>query len=116
MLSKISGLILIVAILFCEMACAELEKEIVNDKIEILEDGHIQVREVTRIIENGKVRGKSYRRWVLEPGQDVETQKEKVKNVSAAVWTEEVVAKHEAKKALEASAVLEEVFGEPITE
>ena len=42
-----------------------LEKEIVTDKIEILEDGTIQTREVTRIIEDGEIISQSFTNSIL---------------------------------------------------
>ena len=44
-----------------------LTKEIVIDKIEVLEMGHIQVRTATRILEDGTELSSSYHRHVLVP-------------------------------------------------
>lgn len=74
-----------------------LEKVVVNDKIEILEDGHIQVREVTRVLEDGKKLGKSYKRWVLAPGADTTKETQKVKDIANVVHTQEVIDKYQAK-------------------
>lgn len=68
-----------------------LEKQIAIDKIEILEMGQLQIREVTRIVEDGKELSSSYRRWALEPGQDISDQPEKVQAVANLLWTTEVV-------------------------
>jgi len=40
-----------------------LSKEVVIDKIEVVENGIIQVRQVTRIMEDGQQLSSSYHRW-----------------------------------------------------
>lgn len=76
-----------------------LEKVEVIDKIEVLEDGQIQVRRATKIMENGKQIGSpTYHRWVLAPDADLTEQEDKVKKVSEAVWTQEVKDKYKAKR------------------
>ena len=73
-----------------------LSKEVVIDKIEIVENGIIQVRQATRIMEDGKQLSSSYTRWSLDPGQDVSDQEPRVQAICAATWTEEVVAAYQA--------------------
>ena len=68
-----------------------LEKVIVIDKIEVLEDGQMQIRQVTKVLENGNELGRTYHRWVLVPDQKITTQTNKVKAIAAAVWTSDVV-------------------------
>ena len=79
-----------------------LSKEVVIDKIEVVENGIIQVRQVTRIMEDGQQLSSSYHRWTLSPGQDVSDQPANVQAIAAAAWTEEVVAAYQA--AIEAAA------------
>ena len=67
-----------------------LEKRIVIDRREILGLGQIQCRQRTDILEDGKVISSSYRRWVLEPGDDLTKQDETVKRVANAEWTNDV--------------------------
>ena len=69
-----------------------LTKQIVVDKIEVLEKGQIQVRQATRIIEEGEVLSSSFHRHVLEPGANLDDQDAKVSAIAAAVWTDEVLA------------------------
>ena len=76
-----------------------LEKLVVIDKVEVLEDGQIQVRQATKIMEDGKEISKTYHRWVLTPGQNVDNQIQKVKNIANATWTEEVVSAYITKQA-----------------
>lgn len=73
-----------------------LTKEVVIDKIEVVENGIVQVRQATRIIENGAQLSQSYHRWSLTPGQDVSDQPANVQAICAAAWTEEVIAAYEA--------------------
>jgi hypothetical protein len=75
-----------------------LEKQVTIDKIEVVENGIVQVRQVTRILEDGKELSSSYHRWTLVPSQDVTDQESKVQAVCNAVWTEEVIAAYEAQQ------------------
>ena len=68
-----------------------LTKEVVVDKIEVLESGIVQVRTATRIDEDGTVLSSSFHRHVLTPGQDLTDQDPKVVAIANAVWTPEVV-------------------------
>ena len=73
-----------------------LTKENVVDKIETLENGTIQVRTATRVLEDGAVLSSSFHRHVLTPGQDLTDQDPKVVAIANAVWTDEVVTAYEA--------------------
>jgi len=68
-----------------------LTKENVVDKIETLENGTIQVRTATRVLEDGAVLSSSFHRHCLTPGQDLTDQDPKVVAIANAVWTDEVV-------------------------
>ena len=73
-----------------------LTKENVVDKIETLENGTIQVRTATRVLEDGEVLSSAFHRHVLHPGQDLTDQDPKVSAIANAVWTDEVVTAYEA--------------------
>lgn len=76
-----------------------LEKQVVIDRVEVLEDGQIQVREATRIVEDGKVISEAFHRHVISPDHaDLTDQHERVQVVANAVWTKEVKDSFEAKK------------------
>ena len=75
-----------------------LEKIIVIDSLNVLEDGQIQIRQATKIIEDGKELSKSYHRWVLHPGQDITDQTDKVKAIANATWTQEVIDAYNASQ------------------
>lgn len=74
-----------------------LSKEVVVDKIEILEDGAIQVRRATYILEDGvRISGPSYHRAAYSPGADVTGEDAKVQAHATTAWTPEVIASHKA--------------------
>ncbi len=73
-----------------------LTKEIVVDKIEVMELGHIQVRTATRVLEDGVQLSSSFHRHVLAPGDDLSDQDEKVSAIATATWTPAVVSAYEA--------------------
>lgn len=74
-----------------------LIKQTAIDKIEVLEMGQVQVREITRVMEDGKELSASYNRWVLAPADSLEGQDAKVVAVCNAVWTPEVIAAYQAQ-------------------
>ena len=65
------------------MAITELS---VIDKIEILEDGQIQVRRADTVLRDGVEIAKTYHRSVLAPGDDLTNQDPRVVAVAHAVW------------------------------
>ena len=73
-----------------------LEKQIAIDKIEVMELGHIQVRQITRIVENGVELSSSFHRWSLSPGDDLTGQDARVVAVANAVWTPETISAYQA--------------------
>ena len=68
-----------------------LTKETVVDKIEVLENGTLQVRSATRVLEDGEVLSSSFHRHVLAPGEDTSNEDAKVVSIATATWTTEVV-------------------------
>ena len=73
-----------------------LTKETVTDKIETLENGTIQVRTATRVLEDDVTLSSSFHRHVLSPGADLTDQDPKVVAIANAVWTTEVVSAYKA--------------------
>ena len=76
-----------------------LTKEIAVDQITVTENGIVLVREVTRIMEDGKELSSSYHRWSFAPGDDVSDQPANVQAIAAAAWTEAVIAAYQAQLA-----------------
>jgi hypothetical protein len=72
-----------------------LTKEIVVDKIEVLEKGQIQVRAATRVLEDGVALSSSFHRHVLAPGDDLSGQDARVSAIATATWTDEVIAAYQ---------------------
>jgi hypothetical protein len=66
---------------------AELTKESVVDKIEVLEGGQIQVRTAIRIMEGEEIISTTYHRHVLEPGADLSAEDPKVVAIATAAWS-----------------------------
>jgi predicted deacylase len=82
-----------------------LTKVAVVDKIEVLENNQVQVRTVTRIMEDGIELSSSFHRHVCAPDCDTTNEDAKVIAICAAVHTDEVKAAYAAKKAAEAAAI-----------
>ena len=73
-----------------------LEKQTVVDKIEVLENGCVQVRTATRIIEDGVQLSQSYHRHVVVPGADYSGEDARVQAICAATHTAEVIVAYQA--------------------
>jgi hypothetical protein len=69
-----------------------LTKETAVDKIEVLENGTLQVRTATRVLEDGEVLSSSFHRHVLTPGADTTNEDAKVVAIATATWTVDVVS------------------------
>ena len=76
-----------------------LTKTIVVDRIEVLEDSQIQVRTATVVAEDGVELSRAFHRGVLEPGDDISGQDQRVIDIATATWTPEVVSTFAASKA-----------------
>ena len=75
-----------------------ITKETIIDKIEVLENGAVLIRQTTRIIEDGAVLSNTYHRSSVAPGRDVSDQDPRVQAICNAVWTPEIVAAFEANR------------------
>jgi hypothetical protein len=73
-----------------------IEKQTIVDKIEVIENGSVQVRNATRIVEEGNVISSSYHRHVVAPGQDYSQEDARVQAICAAAHTSEVIAAYQA--------------------
>jgi len=72
-----------------------LEKQIVVDLIEILENGVVQVRTCTRIMEDGQQINGTFHRHAVVPGDDYSAEDAKVQAICATVHTPEVIAAYQ---------------------
>ena len=75
-----------------------ITKEVVIDQITVLEDGQMQVRECTRIMEDGVELSKSYHRHVANPDTDMTKEDKKVADIAKVVHTKAVKDAFKAKK------------------
>ena len=73
-----------------------LEKITSVDLIEVVENGSIQVRTKTAIIENGKQISGAFHRHVVVPGADYSGEDAKVKAIAASIHTNEVIAAYQS--------------------
>jgi archaellum component FlaF (FlaF/FlaG flagellin family) len=69
-----------------------LEKVTVVDRVEVVENGSVQVRTKTTIMEDGKQISGTFHRHVVAPGDDYSTEDARVKALCAAMHTADVVA------------------------
>jgi urease accessory protein UreE len=71
----------------------------VIDKIEVLEDGQLQIRRSDKVLRDGVEIAKTYHRHVLAPGDDLNEQDARVVAVATALWTPDIIAAYKAKAA-----------------
>jgi hypothetical protein len=75
-----------------------LEEITLTDKIEVTQNGALQIRHRHAIIdsETGEEKAASFHRHVKTPGDDVTGECERVQAVAAAVWTQECIDAYQA--------------------
>ena len=76
-----------------------LEKVTSVDLIEVVENGCIQVRTKTAILEDGKQLSGSFHRHVVVPGADYSNEDAKVQAIAASIHTPAVIAAYQEKLA-----------------
>lgn len=76
-----------------------LEKIEIVDRIEVVENGIIQVCTKTAIMEDGKQISGTFHRHVVAPGDDYSAEDARVKAICKATHTVAVVAAYEAAAA-----------------
>ena len=73
-----------------------LEKVVVVDRIEVLENGCVQVRTKTAVLEDGKQISGTFHRHVVAPGDDYSQEDARVQAICEATHTPEVIAEYQA--------------------
>ena len=68
-------------------------------KEEILPNQVIQVRTTTVLEEDGAELARNHHRHVVHPGDDVSGEVQEVQDITAALWTPEVIAAYKASLA-----------------
>lgn len=75
-----------------------LEKIILVDQIEVVENGCVQVRTCTRILEDGTPISSTFHRHVVAPGDDYSQEDARVQAICSAVHTGEVITAYQASQ------------------
>ena len=75
-----------------------LEKIQIVDRIEVVENGSVQVRTKTAIMEDGKQISGNFHRHTIAPGDDYSAEDARVQAICAATHTAEVIAAYNAAK------------------
>ena len=73
-----------------------LTKQISYDQ-QITEDGIINVREITRVFEDGKELSKSYHRHAVTPLDSVVNEADRTKLIASAIYTPEFMIEYDKK-------------------
>jgi hypothetical protein len=68
-----------------------LEKITSKDKTTILDSGCIEIRVVTKILDDGIEMSKSYFRYVISPGDSYSNEENIIQNICKVVHTKEVI-------------------------
>lgn len=76
-----------------------LEKRKVLDQIEVKADGHIFVKELNQIVDDGQVVSSIPHRTVFTPDMNIDDLPNEVKPHAQVAWTQEVKSAYEAQKA-----------------
>jgi hypothetical protein len=80
-----------------------LEKIEIVDRIEVVENGSVNVRTKTTIMEDGKQISGNFHRHVVAPGDDYSGEDDRVQAICAATHTAEVIAAYKAAQAAQAA-------------
>jgi len=75
-----------------------LEKKIIVDLIETVENGSVQVRTKTAIFEDGEQISSTFHRHVITPGNDYSQEDARVQAICAVVHTPEVIDAYKARQ------------------
>lgn len=76
-----------------------LEKVQIVDRIEVVENGCVQVRTKTVIMEDGKQISGNFHRHVVAPGAEYAGEDARVQAICAATHTADVIAAYKAAQA-----------------
>ena len=76
-----------------------LEKISIVDRIEVVENGSVQVRTKTAIVEDGNQISVNFHRHVVAPGADYSGEDARVQAICAATHTADMIAAYKAATA-----------------
>jgi hypothetical protein len=74
-----------------------LDKQTKIDRVEVVENGTVQVREATIITEDGNQISRTFHRWCIAPGEDYSEQEQQVQDICKVTHTLEVIAAYQAQ-------------------
>jgi hypothetical protein len=77
-----------------------LEKIVIVDRIEVIENGSVQVRTKTVIKEDGVEISSKFHRYVVAPGDDYSGEDARVQAICAATHTAAVVSAYQAAQTI----------------
>lgn len=75
-----------------------LNKQVKIDRIEVVENGTVQVRQATIITEDEKQISRTFHRWCIVPGEDYSTQEQQVQDICKVTHTPEIIATYQAQQ------------------
>jgi len=75
-----------------------LTEETIVDKIEVVENGSVQVRTATVIKRDDVEINRSFHRHVLAPGDDLTDQDARVSAIATATWTDDVITAYQTSQ------------------
>ncbi|MEK9895757.1 MAG: hypothetical protein VW518_04935 [Burkholderiaceae bacterium] len=75
-----------------------LTEETIVDRVEVVENGSLQVRKATVIKRDDVEINRSFHRHVLAPGDDLTDQDARVSAIATATWTDEVISAYQASQ------------------
>jgi hypothetical protein len=67
------------------------------DRVEVVGNGIVQVREATTILKDGIEYAKTFHRWSFAPESDISAMPANVQAIAQAAWTPEVIAAYKAQ-------------------
>lgn len=76
-----------------------LEKIVIVDRIEVVENGSVQVRTKTAIMEDGKQISSTFHRHIIAPGDAYDGEDARVQAICKVTHTADVIAAHKAAQA-----------------
>jgi len=79
-----------------------LDKQTKIDRIEVVENGIVQIRQATIITDDGNQVSRTFHRWCIAPGEDYSDQEQQVQDICKVTHTAEIIAAYQAQ--LEANA------------
>jgi hypothetical protein len=75
-----------------------LDKQTKIDRIEVVENRIVQVRQATIITDEGNQISRTYHRWCITPGEDYSAQEQQVQDICKVSHTPEVIAAYKAQQ------------------